>query len=214
MKDLTILIGWYNEKDPIKIEAFEENRKSFLISNPELEIITVMNSFHDIEDNKDQAWLCSDIPMYQWYLENSKKQNSARYLLVEWDCWCDVDLKEYFKKVWDCDLVVPCVKYPERDSWYWFSKINDLPKNVIKYAVGVMPFCGILISNKAMKKICREIVKPKYMKVISELRLGTIATMLKIDPIPNPVPNRIIGWHGVSPYDCKYKGLHHPRKML
>ncbi len=195
---------------PKKSKHLQKTKK---LLNPDAEIITVMNTFHGLEDKK-KAWLCSDIPMYQWYVENSKKYPAKRYLLVEWDCWCDVDLAEYFNKVWDCDLVVPSVMYPERDSWCWFSTINQLPESAVKYAVGVVPFCGILISNKAFKLICKEILKPEYSKVISELRLGTVATLLNIDPVPNPVPSRILGWRGVSSFDKEYKGRHHPRKTL
>ena len=213
MKELIVLIGWYHEADPEKIKAFEENKKTFKISNPDVEIITVMNTFDDKEDKK-KAWLCSDIPMYQWYVKNSKKHPAKRYLLVEWDCWCDADLSEYFARVWDCDLVVPSVMYPERDAWCWFSTIKYLPQKAVKYATGVVPFCGILLSDSALKKICKEILKPEYWNVISELRLGTVATMLNIDPVPNPVPNRSLGWRGVSAFDKKHKGLHHPRKTL
>ncbi|MET4083361.1 hypothetical protein ABIB40_003332 [Pedobacter sp. UYP30] len=213
MKELIVLIGWYNEVDPAKIKAFEENKRTFELSNPDVEVITVINTLDNLEDKK-KAWLCSDIPMYEWYLKNSKKHPAKRYLLVEWDCWCDIDLHEYFGRVWDCDLVVPSVMYPERDAWCWFASIKLLPPAAAKYAVGVVPFCGILIANKAFKKICKEILKPEYMHVISELRLGTVATMLGIDPVPNSVANRILGWRGVSPFDKKHKGLHHPRKTL
>jgi len=209
-KELTVLIGWYTEADFEKQRAFEENKKSFCLYNPNIDIITVMN----IYENKQQAWLCSELPFFYWYLTNGEIQNSERYLLVEWDCWCDGDLKQYFNRVWDCDLVVPSVMYPERDNWYWFSTINHLPEHSRKFATGVVPFCGILLSNKAMKRISKEIVKPKYMTVISELRLGTIATMLQIDPVPNPVCNRSITWKDISPFDLKYKGLHHPRKTV
>lgn len=208
--ELTILMGWYKEHDPVKVEAFEENRQSFLSHNPDCQLLTVMNVFEDNE----QAWLASDLPMFYWYLINGRKHNSKRYLLVEWDCWCDCDLKDYFKLVWDLDLVVPSVKYPERDEWYWFKHYSVLPNNLQKYATGIVPFCGILVSDYAMNKISQEIIKPDYLNLISELRLGTVATMLGIDPVPNPVCNRTITWKESNPFELKYKGLHHPRKRL
>jgi hypothetical protein len=214
MKELTILMGWYDEKDSRKRQAYEENRDSFMRHNPGIEVITVMNNFHGMESNNQKAWLCSDVPMYNWYLKNGKANNSERYLLVEWDCWCDISIKDYYSCVWNKDLVAPSVQYIERDSWCWFESIKKLPEHSRKYATGVVPFCGILLSDHAMQSICPEIIKPEYMKVISELRLGTVATMLGIYPVPNPQPSRALGWKGTSNFDLTHKGLHHPRKFL
>lgn len=210
MKKLIILMSWHVEVDKEKVAAFEANRESFVRFNPDIEVITVMNAF----SNSKQAWLSTDLSMFYWYIKNGIFQRSERYVLVEWDCWCDCSLEEYFGRVWDCNLVVPSIKYPERDDWYWFSTVNQLPEHARPYAVGITPFCGILISNEAMQAISHEIIKPEYVNLNSELRLGTIATMLNFDPIVNPVYTRSLGWRFSSPFDLKYKGLHHPRKYL
>jgi len=210
-KELTILIGWFSGADAERQKVFEENRKSFSHYNPGVEVITVLNTFQNI---MPQAWLCSDLPFFYWYLENGKIQNSERYLLVEWDCWCDCNMKDYFSRVWDCHLVVPSIRYPERDHWHWFKDIDQLPEHCRAFATGVVPFCGILLSDKAMEIISPEVTKDQYMQVISELRLGTIATMLNIDPVTNPVCNRSLTWQECSPFDASYRGLHHPRKKL
>lgn len=212
-KELTILMGWYNETNPDKIRAYEENRASFLQFNPGVEVVTVFNEFHGVADRR-LAWLCSDISFYNWYLEHGETNHAARYLLIEWDCWCDVNLKSYFANTWDFDLVVPSVKYHERDEWNWFNSIGLLPDHAKRYATGVVPFCGLLLSDRAMRIICPEIIKPEYASVISELRLGTVASMLGIDPVCNPVCNRTLGWQGISPFDQEYRGLHHPRKEI
>lgn len=210
MKELTILMGWHNEADTEKIRAYEENKASFTAYNPDIEIITVMNTIQDTR----LAWLGTDLGMFEWYIRNGKTQASQRYLLVEWDCWCDCDLRTYFELVWDFDVVAPSVKYPERDHWDWFSTIRDLPPHARQFATGIVPFCGILLSDTAMEKISTEILKPVYRHLNSELRMATIATMLKMDPVVNPVCNRTINWREFIPFDRQYKGLHHPRKKL
>lgn len=148
-KKLTILIGWHNESDPIKVAAYEENKKSFELYNPDLTIISVLNSILESRE----AWLGTDISLFSWYINHGEANDSERYLFVEWDWWCDVNIEEYFKRVWDCDVVGPCIKYPERYDWDWFNTIDELPYEARVHATGIMPFCGILLSNKAMKLI-------------------------------------------------------------
>jgi hypothetical protein len=208
-KEIIILMAWHNESDLAKVLAFEENKKTFNLLNPEIEIIVVINPFND----PNQAWLSTDLSIFDWYLKNITVR-AKRYLIVEWDCWCDCKIESYFERVWDCDLVVPSVKYPERDDWFWFTTIKKIPEKARKFAVGVTPLCGILISDRAMKPIAEESVKPEYSGLNSELRLGTVATMFDFDPIVNPVYTRSIGWRSVSYFDKKYAGLHHPRKTL
>lgn len=208
--ELAILISWHAESDLEKISAFEANRASFVKHNPEVPVITVLNTFED----KEQAWRSGDLTLLLWYVNEGKSFRSKRYLLVEWDCWCDGDLKDYFSLVWNFDCVVPNVKYYERDEWYWFRFIDNLPKRARYFATGVVPFCGLLLSNKAMKCISEEIFKPEYFGLISELRFPTVASMLGIHPIVNPVCNRVITWKNSSLFHDKFKGLHHPRKKL
>lgn len=208
--ELTILTVWYEETNQDRIECFEENKRSLIEYNPGIEIITIMNPFEDPKE----AWLNTDLAIFLWYKENRYKIKSERFLLLEWDCWCNINLKEYYRRVWDLDVVAPTVLYPERDNWHWFQKLDKMPVHARLYATGIIPFCGILVSEKAMNKICEEIIKSDYHDLISELRFPTIATMLSFDPVPNPVCSRTITWKSLIPFEQNYKGLHHPRKTM
>lgn len=208
--ELIILIIWYNETDTKRIRCFEENRRSFIEYNPGVEVITIMNPF----ENSNEAWLNSDLTVFLWYRDNCDKIQAERFLLLEWDCWCDINLKEYYSRVWDLDVVAPMTLYPERDGWHWFKTLDKMPVHARLYATGIVPFCGILVSEKAMNEICTEILKPIYNGLIGELRFPTIATMLGFAPVPNPVCSRNITWKLTIPFDQHYKGLHHPRKTL
>ncbi|SMC61046.1 glycosyltransferase family 32 protein [Pedobacter nyackensis] len=209
--ELTILIAWHKENNKERLKCFEENKKTFENYNPNIEIVVIVSPF----ENSAEAWLSSDLSIFSWFNENSHRIDSERFLLLEWDCWCDISAKTYFEKTWDMDVVVPCVKYPERDSWLWFNKHGQLlPERARLYATGIVPFCGILVSNKAMRLISDEILKPDYKGLNSELRFATIATMLGFDPVPNPVCSRAITWKTIIPFDTRFKGIHHPRKSL
>lgn len=208
--ELMILVAWHDETDGRKIACYQENMRTFEEYNPGIEIVTILSPFEDTK----VAWLNSDLTIFQWYNSNKDKIKSERFLLVEWDCWCDINLKEYYKPVWDQDVVAPCLKYPERDSWHWFQTIEKLPKQARLYSTGIVPFCGILVSERAMRLINQEILKPDYEGLNSELRFASIATMLGFDPVPNPVCSRAVTWKSIAPFDTKVKGLHHPRKTL
>lgn len=207
--EVIILIAWHQEADEKKIKAFEANKQTFIDHNPGVKIFTVISPFKDPR----QAWLNTDLSLFRWYLNNKAAANSKRYVIVEWDCWCNCSVYDYFQKVWDDDLVVPSVKYPERDAWEWFFQIRNLPIPVRPYAVGITPMCGLLVSQRAFEAIGTESLKPEYYRLNSELRLGTIATMLNYDPIVNPVYSRSINWK-TPLFGLKYKGFHHPRKLL
>jgi mannosyltransferase OCH1-like enzyme len=209
--ELTILIAWHKENDEKKSKCFEENKRTFEQHNPNVDVIVVISSF----ENPKEAWLGTDLTIFRWFKENSNRIDSKRFLLLEWDCWCDASVKCYFEKTWDMDVVAPCVKYPERDSWFWFNNVDQtLPEQARLFATGIVPFCGILVSNKAMRLISQEILKPEYMGLNSELRFATIATMLGFDPVPNPVCSRSMTWKSIIPFDTRFKGIHHPRKTL
>lgn len=203
-------MAWHEEKDEERIKAYEANKASFEQHNVDVDIITVKNPFK----NSPTAWLNTDISVFKWFIENKDIINYERFIIVEWDCWCDCSIQQYFSRVWDCEVVVPNIKFPERDDWYWFSTIGLLPLNAQPFAAGITPMTGVLISNNAMTQISKEILKPQYASLNSELRLGTIATMLNLDPVVNPSYTRALGWKGICPFDLKYKGLHHPRKTL
>lgn len=210
MEDLTVVMVWHEETDLEKIEAFNANFNSFRETNPEIEVIVIKNIFSE----RKLAWFGTDLTFFKWYVESKADRMDRRFLLVEWDCWCNCDLKAYFSKVYDNDLVVPNIKYPERDDWFWFSTIEQLPQRARVYATGITPMCAVLISQHAAEIISGEILKEEYLGLNSELRLGTIATMLGFDPIINPTYNRTIGWRN-SEYPLRaWPGLHHPRKKL
>ncbi|ATP55374.1 hypothetical protein CPT03_02285 [Pedobacter ginsengisoli] len=210
IKELTILIVWHKESNPEKIKCFEENKRTFEQYNPGVEILVIINQFED----SNEAWLSSDLSIFNWYNDKTKSVESKRFLLIEWDCWCDISVEEYFSNTWNMDVVAPSVKYPERDSWYWFSTKQKLPDRARLYATGIVPFCGILVSEKAMKAIGEEIIKPDYRGLNSELRFASVATFLGYDPVPNPVCSRSVIWNPIIPFDFRFKGFHHPRKVL
>ncbi len=208
--ELTVLITWHPEKDQKRVDCFEENKRTIEAYNPGVEIRTLFSPF----GNSEEAWLSSDLTAFHWYNETKGELRSERYLIVEWDCWCNINLKDYYQRVWDCNIVAPCLLYPERDGWAWFNTIWKLPERARPFATGVVPFCGILVSANAMDAICDEILKEEYRGINSELRFPTVATMLGYHPVPNPVCSRIITWKSLSSFDGVLKGLHHPRKVL
>lgn len=97
------------------------------------------------------------------------------------------------------------------------KKGNDMESEInLRGAVaGVLSFFQSFLSFKAMEMISQEILKPEYAGLNCELRLPTIAAMLGLDPVPNPVCSRTMTWRNdYNDFDTAYKGLHHPRKTI
>lgn len=210
MKDLTILMSWHYDSHPESIKVYSENRNSFLINNNDLEIYSVPNRYMD----KNKAWISTDLNIFHWFIEQENRIKSERFLIVEWDCRCNCNLRQYYGKVWDYDVVGPCVYYPERDHWNWFNTIQRLPYRARRFATGIVPFNAILLSKRAMSLISKEILKPEFYDFNSELRLATIASMLSMDPVVNPVCNRTNTWRNNIRWDMQNGGLFHPVKAI
>ncbi|TDQ08441.1 glycosyltransferase family 32 protein [Pedobacter metabolipauper] len=209
-RELTILVSWYDSKDQAEADCFEENMKTFRKHNPECEVVCVKS----LLESSSESYSLMDVSLLQWYSANKDSLDAERFLLIDWACWCDVNVKEYYKGVWNADVAGPSVKYPERDSWYWFETIDQLPVQSRLYATGILPFCGILVSERAMDDISSEIWKPDYLNLESELRFATVATMMGFDPVPIPVCSRSLNWNENLPFDGRHPGLHYPRKRM
>jgi mannosyltransferase OCH1-like enzyme len=209
-KELTILILCYQSKDPDEINCFEQNIQSFRTHNPQYEIFCVKSAI----ENYSVSYSYMDIILSEWYRIHKTSIESKRFLLINWACWCDVDINEHYKGVWDADVAGPSVLYPERDSWHWFNTNTELPVRARLYATGILPFCGILVSDRAMNEISSEICKPDFLNLESELRFATVATMLGYNPVPIPVCSRSLNWNENLPFSNMQKGLHFPRKKI
>jgi hypothetical protein len=158
-----------------------------------------------------QKWRSVDTTLYRWF--ENRTFNARRYLIVEYDCLCTVDLNEYYSEVSDADVAgIDLFKMAENPRWKWFVKeLDALPAEDRKHASGIVPLTCTLFSHDALEEIVRHVYRHD---VFAELRLGTIITKLGLRFRRLPVLKRsTICWHAYS-WQANRSGLFHAVKSL
>ena len=161
-------------------------------------------------------WRNADLPLYLAYDSIQKEVSAKRYILLEWDCYCNIDLSEFYREVWDADLAARHVIDPDEEpEWGHFdSKYSqDCPSKAQNCLLGVAPLAGILLSYHALSRICDELKNDiSWRNTFCELRVATIAKMLdlKIQQLPDEKKKYL---RGAPPFwdfsECKEPAVWH-----
>jgi len=119
--------------------------------------------------NTRDKWRSCDTMIYRWFA--NRTFDAERYVVLEYDCRCDVDLLEYYRPYLDSDVVVAEWKTPRtHPRWCWFDeawRMDDADRAV---ASGLTPMACTLLTHEALERVCRLVTNAD---VLSELRLGT-----------------------------------------
>jgi len=155
-------------------------------------------------DAGDRCWANVDAVYYEFY--RRREVNCRRWLLAEWDVFCNGDIRDFFGSLWGEDFVVIDIPKP---GWHWFKDVKLLPENLRQKAFGMSPLACSLLSDEAMEKI---VLGSWWIDrtVFCELRIATIANAagVKITPNPSAKPNiKSSGRPAVTG-----EGLWHPMK--
>jgi hypothetical protein len=188
-------------------------------SNPSAVIVPVTDSVHELLPGSiDVAhfpspwadahkWRSIDTALYRWF--ENRTFNARHYLIVEYDCLCTVDLKDYYAEVMNADVAgVDFFRIKDNPRWKWFmqSELNNIPEVDRKYAAGVVPLTCMLFSHEALEKIVANVYR---QDIFCELRLGTIINKLGLNFERLPARKRnTICWH-TYPWQANRPGLFH-----
>jgi hypothetical protein len=169
---------------------------------------------------KTSPWRRCDTMLYRWFL--NRPISAKRYLLLEYDCLCTIDVEIAYADVWDAevasrDLFFPgqnrdcrLGKYVDRE-WTRFEEIGRLPPGDRQYAAGLAPLVGTIFSHNGLQSIVETVVRND---VFCELRMGTAARKagLKIAEFPASL-KRTIQWDPNLIYPER-PGIYHSVKWL
>jgi hypothetical protein len=194
MPDLGIIFAHHTLND-----ATRTNLDSFRRWHSQGPIITVSGSDDVFEGgakgkdfplwDADKAWYNSDFLFYQGF--RSRKVNCKRWLYVEWDCYCNLPVRDFLHHVWDFEIAAPCVRLPNREpEWHWFQDIGKLPERLRPYSMGVVPLAGTMVSDQLLTKIV-DVVLAERVAAFNELRIATIGNMLGCAAVANPLGNTL-----------------------
>jgi hypothetical protein len=217
--DLCILF-FYHKCDELTLRHYQ----SLLDSNPGARVLPLTNSVSEYlpgsidvaefasEWAVSQPWRNIDVTLYSWFLHRTF--SAQRYLLIEYDCFCNVNLKEHYAAVWDADVAGVDYFTPNRNPrWEWFkqSELQRLSAEDSRHAAGVVPFVGMMFSHAALEKIVKTVSRDD---LFCELRLGTAIRKLGLNFKRLPLRARAtICWHPY-PFQINKPGLFHGIKTL
>jgi hypothetical protein len=161
---------------------------------------------HSLTARRGSDWLvCS------WYVQ--RREKCDKWWIVEWDTYCTMSAREYYRPVWDFPFVASSVRLINREpEWVWFLKRADLPRELSSHATGAVPFL-YLVSERALKRICTLLMKCSSAAGNGELRFATAANKCGFPPCAYSPPGDQITW---MPWRriARRKAIFHPVKYL
>jgi hypothetical protein len=127
-----------------------------------------------------------DLMIKEWFL-SPHRVSAKRYFFIEGDCCVNVSLKEWYKSVWNHDVVGSRVMIPgintdveglrtheqlPGEEWSWFVRQkHHLPQDIRQGARGIVPLNGLMLSFNALNYFANS---PTVSGIMCELRLPSV----------------------------------------
>jgi hypothetical protein len=154
-----------------------------------------------------------DLLLYSWYPH--RKNDCARWLIAEWDCYCGVSINRFVDCVEDYQFVASSTRFPNREpEWLWFSRLGSLQPEIIPFACGVVPMAFTILDDRLLDEICRQISWSHLGNCNAELRLATLANSLGCEPVAHPLAGPRITWKPLAPHSVLGDAMYHPVKWI
>lgn len=216
MPDLAILFSHFGMN-----EVAQQNLASFRRSNPDAEILPASfadsiragpftDFFEVCKSNSHSGWANADLLLFNAFLTSRKRYR--KWLFVEWDVYCNIPVRKFFKETWKFDVVGPAIATQAAEpEWNWFKDVPALPKKLQPFACGIKPIAVSLYGEDALREMVDAFLDEPF-QAFSELRQGTLANYIGAKPVPNPRSAHTIAWRPWT--DCvEGDGIFHPIKF-
>ena len=158
----------------------------------------------------EDRWSGADTVLYRWFLHGGLR--AERYLFLEWDTLATMPIREFYDEVWDADAAGSVAKRIEdHPDWIWFIQVEQLPEPLRRYAGGLVPLNGTLLSHRALEAVASGSIPDK---ILSELRLGTLLRSQGFALTELPEPKRRMNLYDrrLITFDAHKPGIYHPIK--
>lgn len=222
-----VILFLHHRLDSVTLNNFDSFRKW----NPNVPIVPIsggerMAGGVAVEDLPEFQRLCRhyegtewmhrsglDVMLADWY--RRRKIHAKRWFLVEWDGWCGMPVNKFLGEVWDADVVVSSVRWPNREpEWYWFRQIQRLPPEYRAYLVGMVPTCFTMLSDRAFRAISDRLKGDVLGHIIYEIRIPTLAHAAGFPPVVNPRAGWNVSWKEIPEGTQLSSNLWHPIKWI
>lgn len=141
----------------------------------------------------DRGWIWRNVDLiaYLWITWNNRPIEARRWVVFEWDIYCNTNLREWFGASFDGDLVTSFLQKP--GPGHPFPHFNQgevaiIPEPLRPHMMGANPWAGILMSDKALKAIAERVRQTQYAHAFSEVRVATVAQSLGLELTRNVNP--------------------------
>jgi hypothetical protein len=219
----------HHRADPVTLR----NLESFREWNPDLTIVTMtsderIEGGYSIQDDEtiSQVWReqtvghepdrkqrLGDLLLYGWY--RNRREQCDRWLVVEWDCFCAMSVREFIEPVAAYPFVAATVVYQhQQPGWPWFGTVKTLPARLQPFAMGAAPCAFVILKDEALDALVKLVPWETMGKANSEVRLGTLANAAGFPAVPHPEAGGKIGWQPLPLMHPIPPGMWHPIKYL
>jgi hypothetical protein len=133
-----------------------------------------------------------DLLLCSWFLQ--RREDCEKWWIVEWDSFCNVSVRDYYRPVWHFPFVASSVRLLNREpEWIWFQEAEKLADIYKPFMTGIVPF-HCLLSEAALKETCTTLLENPCTVANSELRFATAANKSGFAPCGYSPPNDQITW--------------------
>ena len=180
------------------------NLRNIRLHNPDAVVVTIsagtpLPGGYTIDPTPQLKWLHSalmqrsgDRLVCSWFLQ--RKEVCDKWWIVEWDTFCNMPFRDYYRPVWNFPFVASSVRLPHREpEWHWFAKAKKIPESYKPFMTGIVPFISLL-SEDALKATCTMLLENPLVAGNSELRFATAASRCGYVPCGYSPPNDQITW--------------------
>jgi len=201
MTEIGVLFTYYKENQTV-----QRNYNSFKKDNPDIAVFPLCSNVPDLDDLF--CWRNVDLLYYKFYREN--KHKCRRWLLAEWDVFCNCNLEGFFGETWDHDFV--CNQHVVfGDKWKWFEEVGRVPKKFWRNLHGICPLACTLVSDEMMSRISSTASDLDF-DLFCEFRLGILASYCGASFTVHS--SDTVAWREKlrKKFDFGFKSLWHPVK--
>jgi hypothetical protein len=190
--------------------------------NPKIPIIPIYAKLNHVNKVENAVCVNSTIQNVHWHVDQllvdwflTTTVKAKRYILFEYDTLCTAPVESIFKNVWNEHAAAARVFYNSKDPWWWgFTEfLKTIPPEYHKYAAGLVPINGVLISHQAFTCLANN--HDKLKTLYCEMRIGTILQKegFKLNEVSKEFQMNN-HWKPESIKLSKKPGLYHPVKSV
>jgi hypothetical protein len=162
----------------------------------------------------DNLYYYPDTLLYRWF-NNRQQIYAKRYVMVEYDVYCELSFPEFLKDVWD--KPVACHKtftYEFWPKWDWFQyeeAVGGIPEYLRDYRAAICPFGFILFQHDALETIVANAIP---YRMFCEMRIGTTCRKMDIPITAIRKTEGTIGYRQCDLTQAPYPACYHPVKDM